>query len=90
MDYEKYEPKTTEIEIEGEKFVIRELVWSDYAKAKKLAGEDKELLTELLIKASIVKPALKNIDNLPLKVLNKIGNAMSEFNGLDVDKLKGF
>ena len=88
--YEDYEPKTVEKMMDGEKFVMRELLWKDYVKSKKLAGDDKELLTELLIKATIVSPEMKNIDNLPMKVLNEVGKVMAEFNGIDLEKMKGF
>jgi len=81
-----------EKEISGRKFVFQSIKYKELKKMKKVAGEDKDILNDLIILSSIKEPKItqNELDEMELNEIIEINTAVAELTGVDVNKIKGF
>jgi len=77
--------KTEEIEIEGQKFKIRELSTEDGLNLAKYGTDKKHEMAIELVNKSVIEPAELKLSEIPFRVGNKLIVAINELNGLTGD-----
>jgi hypothetical protein len=84
--------RTVERTIGGRKFVFEGIKYKDLKIMKKTAGEDAQMLNDMVMMACIREPQIgpAELDEMEVGDIIQIQKAVAEVTGIDANMVKGF